>query len=149
MKFELHRYDFTDKRTIGKLSIDGVFFCYTLEDAVRPVKIPHETAIGYGVYRVIVNMSARFKCLMPLLVDVLNYVGVRIHWGNTDANTDGCILVGWGRGVDTITGSRDAFKALMGRLMVALAAGEQITIEILKADILGDGDAAAKTVKAG
>lgn len=80
--------------TIGKLYIDGVYFCDTLEDVVRDVKIYGETAIPNGRYKVIMTMSNRFKIVMPLLLDVKNFEGIRIHSGNNKDHTNGCILTG-------------------------------------------------------
>jgi hypothetical protein len=69
-----------------------------------------------GTYAVRLTMSPRFGRILPLLIDVPGFDGVRIHPGNTAADTEGCLLVGTGRTEDTITGSRDAFNALMLRL---------------------------------
>ena len=96
------RDTFTQNSTIGKMLIDGAFFCYTLEDTIRDTKIAGETAIPYGTYKVIVNMSNRFKRLMPLLLNVPNFEGVRIHNGNTKEHTHGCILVGATKSKDFI-----------------------------------------------
>jgi hypothetical protein len=82
MQLKLQRETLTDDSTIGKLYINGTFHCYTLEDKVREVKIPHVTAIPQGKYEVILNFSNRFQQIMPLLLNVPNYEGVRIHWGN-------------------------------------------------------------------
>lgn len=112
----LKRETITDKSTIGTLSIDDEFFCYTLEDVVRPKKIFGETAIPPGTYKGIVNMSNRFKKRMPLLIDVPGFRGVRIHSGNTAADTQGCILVGFVKRPDMIYKSRPAFFDLMLKL---------------------------------
>lgn len=80
--------------TIGKLYINGKYFCDTLEDVVRETKIPNETAIPPGTYKVIVNMSPRFKRLLPRLLNVPGFDGILIHRGNTPSDTSGCILVG-------------------------------------------------------
>ena len=79
--------------TLGKMYIDGVDMCYTLEDVVREEKVYGETAIPAGRYRVDVTYSNRFQCDMPLVLDVPNFEGIRIHPGNTDKDTHGCILV--------------------------------------------------------
>lgn len=117
MKLRLKREDYSDARTIGRLSIDGEDFCWTLEDRVRTgPKVYGQTAIPAGTYAVRLTMSPRFGRILPLLVDVPGFDGVRIHPGNTAADTEGCLLVGTGRTEDTITGSRDAFNALMARM---------------------------------
>jgi len=116
MIIEVKRRWFTDKSTIGQMYIDGSFFCYTLEDAVRDKKIHGITAIPEGTYDLILNMSNRFKKEMPLLLNVPNFSGVRIHAGNYPSHTEGCLLVGMTRGVDSIFSSKGAFEALMAKL---------------------------------
>jgi hypothetical protein len=106
MKIELLRDKSTGKATTGRLLIDGVFQCWTLEDVVRPSKIAHETAIPAGTYKVVITESNRFKRRLPLLVDVPGFDGIRIHPGNSADDTDGCILVGTSKTVDWISGSR-------------------------------------------
>lgn len=112
--------------TEGKLYLDGVYFCDTIEDEERAKKIQDKTAIPKGKYSVIINMSNRFKKLMPLLLNVPNYTGVRIHSGNTSEDTEGCILVGKKLKDGFITKSRDTFKLLMKKL----EGQKDITIEI-------------------
>lgn len=118
--------------TIGELSVDGVFECYTLEDVVRPdgVKIPGETAIPPGCYDVDITHSPRFGCDLPLLVDVKNFSWVRIHPGNDAGDTEGCILVGQTRQPGFVGGSRKAFAALFVQLRDAAARDEPISIEV-------------------
>ena len=94
MKLFLQRIAQTPEYTIGRLEINGKFFCHTLEDAVREEKIAGKTAIPAGTYQVIVNRSPKFKRDLPLLLDVPNFEGIRIHRGNTAKDTSGCILVG-------------------------------------------------------
>jgi hypothetical protein len=129
MDLKVLRKALTAKSTIGELHVDGAFECYTLEDAVRPVKIKGVTAIPAGVYEVVVNFSARFRRQLPLLLDVPSFDGVRIHAGNTDADTEGCLLVGKTKGVDFIGSSRGAFDALFAKIQRA-ATREKIFIEI-------------------
>lgn len=112
MQLTLNRFDITDNCTIGKILIDGKFFCYTLEDRVRESKIPGITAIPRGNYRVIKSYSNRFKRDMLQLVDVPGFSGIRIHAGNTAKDTEGCILVGLTAGDETIYRSREALRLL-------------------------------------
>lgn len=131
MKLRLVRQHHFQKSTIGSLFVDDKFHCNTLEDVVRPVKIDNETAIPAGTYEVVVNFSDRFKRPMPLLLGVPNYKGVRIHTGNTDANTEGCILVGtWdGKQENWISKSAIAFGTLFPLLEKACRVGK-VMIEI-------------------
>ena len=103
MDLRLVRETFTERSTIGKLYLDGAYECVTLEDCCREsepgtwkpeLKIPKVTAIPYGRYEVTVTFSQRFGRALPLLLKVPDFDGVRIHAGNTDADTDGCVLVG-------------------------------------------------------
>jgi hypothetical protein len=127
MQITVKRLHKTDTSTIGELSIDGLFECYTLEDVERPVKIKNETAIPKGTYKVIINQSNRFKRLLPLLIDVPGFEGVRIHSGNSNHDTEGCILVGRTRSKDFIGQSRKAFEKLFKKMQAA----KNITITIL------------------
>lgn len=131
MILNLIRKEFTDKSTIGDLYIDGTFFCYTLEDIVRDLKdlnndgdfddvgegkVYGKTAIPYGEYNVVLSMSNRFKKVLPEVLNVPGYSGVRIHAGNTDKDTHGCPLVGMTKSKDFIGMSRIAMNKLMQRL---------------------------------
>jgi hypothetical protein len=109
----LSRRWYSSRSTIGVLRL-GEFSCFSLEDMVRPegVKVPGATAIPAGRYRVIVDFSNRFQRRMPLLLEVPMFTGIRIHAGNTDRDTEGCILVGESRAPDWIGGSRAAFGVL-------------------------------------
>jgi hypothetical protein len=92
--------------------------CFVLEDTVRApgVKVQNETAIAAGRYRVIVDWSNRFKKYAFHVLDVPNFTGIRIHSGNTDKDTDGCLLVGKARSLNTVFGSHDAFVKLWEQL---------------------------------
>jgi hypothetical protein len=139
MKIQVIRKIKTDKSTIGELYIDNKFICYTLEDKDRnlkkndPVnyiiknKIYGLTAIPSGTYKVIINLSNRFNIIMPLLLDVPGYEGVRIHSGNTSADTLGCILLGLIKDKDFVGDSRKAFA----KLMDLIKNSKDITIEII------------------
>jgi len=121
------RQDFYTDTTIGKLYVDGEFFCYTLEDAIRGegIKIPSFTGIPAGEYFVKLSMSHRFKRIMPMVFTEdnqhqivkggISFKGVRIHGGNTHRNTEGCILVAHNRVSDKViqgTAEYDLVKLL-------------------------------------
>lgn len=119
MKITIKRLHKTDNSTIGELSVDGKFECYTLEDKERDVKIKGETAISKGTYKVGISLSNRFKKLLPILFNVPNFEGVRIHSGNSNHDTEGCILVGTTRSLDYISNSRTAFDRLFKKMKLA------------------------------
>jgi hypothetical protein len=119
MKIQIKRLYKTENSTIGEMTIDGKWECYTLEDVERDVKIKSETAISKGTYKVIINKSNRFKKLLPLLLNVPNFEGVRIHPGNTNHDTEGCILVGRTKSKDFIGQSRKAFESLFAKMKLA------------------------------
>ncbi len=135
LKLELKRTRFLTRATIGELFVDGVFLCYTLEDVVReqpgvPVeewKIPGETAIPVGDYRVAITWSNRFARMLPQLMDVPGFTGIRIHPGNASNDTEGCILVGRSVIGDTLAESRAVFMPLLDA--IANAKGE-VRIEV-------------------
>lgn len=119
MKLLVNRKIKGKESTLGELFIDGVFFCHTLEDPERDVKIPGKTAIPKGTYKVVITYSPRFKRELPLLLNVPNFEGIRIHPGNTSADTEGCILVGNYLNSDFVTDSRKVFTSLMEKLKTA------------------------------
>lgn len=129
MEIKVVRETFTEDSTIGKMYINGKFHCFTLEDKVREEKIKNITAIPKGTYEVILNFSNRFQQQMPLLLNVPNYEGVRIHWGNYSKDTEGCILVGSTKAVNMIGNSRAQYAKLMTELKKATK-GEKIFITI-------------------
>lgn len=141
MELLVKRTTFTEKSTIGELWIDGRFFCYTLEDTcrglkqtdtveeIRRKKQPGITAIPSGRYTVILNYSNRFKKIMPLLVNVPGFEGVRIHAGNRAEDTEGCLLLGMEKAVDSVLKSRLAFNRLISFLHDALNYNLHITIK--------------------
>jgi len=131
----------TDLSTIGKLSVNGKFLCLTLEDKDRDlvqtmpaaniskIKVFGKTAIPGGRYEIILNQSTRFKRELPLLLNVPGFSGIRIHSGNSDKDTEGCILVGTDQQANWISESRKAFDVLMV-LLKGRFGKEQIYITI-------------------
>lgn len=135
MKLYLERLQLDPDVTIGSLSVNDAWECWALEDVVRPpgaVKVPGQTAIPAGTYGIDITYSPHFRMPLPLLMGVPNFEGVRIHSGNTAADTAGCILVGQDRLARSLGKSRLAFQALFAKLSSAKARGEPITIEIVQ-----------------
>lgn len=132
MILRLNRLEFGETYTIGELYVDGKWECYTLEDKVRPAgeKVYGQTAIPVGQYKVIVNVSNRFKRLLPLLLDVPQFEGVRIHPGNRPEDTEGCILVGRKKDNGTILESRLAFTPLLEKIKAACDSKDTVWLEI-------------------
>lgn len=132
MKLRIRRSTFTNVSTVGELFIDDKFECYTLEDVVRPdgAKVYGETAIPPGRYDVRLTMSPRFKRVLPLLINVSNFVGVRIHPGNSASDTEGCILVGQSKDENWVGASKAAFDVLFPKLQAAAERGESISLDI-------------------
>ena len=146
MKLLLLREPSTEACTPGALYIGGRFECWTLEDVVREVagkpvsdwKVKGQTAIPYGQYTVDLTFSPKYQKVMPILLGVPGFEGIRIHSGNTSEHTEGCLLVGKNRtdknpstpGIDTITESKIAFGILFDKLSSAHQMGEPIVIEI-------------------
>ena len=139
MRLRLTRRWFTDLSTIGQLYIDDVEECFSLEDTMRASgaeKVPGRTAIPVGRYRIVMTPSARFQTVLPELLDVPGFTAIRIHAGNTDADTSGCLLVGRIREPDRISASRSALTALLPKIQEGLAAGEVwITVEAFEEPI--------------
>ena len=135
MRLTLKRLYLKTDYTIGKLYMDGKYFCDTLEDQVRDLtkerKIPGRTAIPAGVYEIVVNVSPRFKRKLPRLLDVPGFDGILIHRGNTAEDTAGCILVGENRERGKVINSTQYEVQLTGILERAQEKGE-ITIEIIQ-----------------
>jgi hypothetical protein len=144
MELQLKRETFTDESTIGSLTIDGKFECYILEDKDRginntltleqilKVKVYGKTAIPYGRYEVDWTMSARFKVFMPILLNVKGYAGIRIHKGNTEIDSLGCLLCGTLKKSNMITESTLATKNLYAKIEAAKKQGQRIFITIVR-----------------
>lgn len=115
MKITVKRTFKGTEYTIGKLYIDGAYFCDTLEDTVRKVKIAGKTAIPAGTYKVKKTMSPRFKKILPEILNVPNFSGVRIHAGNTAADTDGCVLLGLNKTKGAVLDSQATMAYFMAR----------------------------------
>src|ERR1700676_4364533 len=131
MHLTVERFNFTDISTEGQLSIDGERFCWTLELPVRD-GLPG-SAIPKGTYKPVAYDSPHFGRKVPLLVDVPGRSEIEIHYGNTAADTRGCILLGGAMpGKDFIGDSRQIFDDFWAIAQGPIEAGE-CDIEIVDA----------------
>lgn len=144
MKLALKRIALRDTYTIGRLSIDGVYFCDTCEDRVRDLakekKVYGETAIPAGTYGITMKVqSPKYKSraqyrfcdgYLPRLIDVPHFEGVLIHIGNSATDSAGCILVGKNKAKGQVLESTDTFRRLYPILKSADERGEKITITV-------------------
>lgn len=135
MKLKVERLWKKPGYTVGRLYVDGKFFCNTLEDTVRDLnrerKVPGKTAIPYGEYKVVFNWSPKFGRNLPRLLNVPAFEGILIHPGNTADDSSGCILVGKNTEVGRLTKSRYTSDKLNVLVEDAQRKGESITIEIV------------------
>lgn len=101
---EVDRYSYTKDTTIGRMHLNGQYYCYTLEDTTRGrnVKINAKTAIPEGLYKVKVTHSPKYNRDMPLIYNQsdmsleangISFRGLRLHGGNDADDSEGCILV--------------------------------------------------------
>lgn len=146
MKLEVLRYNDNGESTLGLMKVNGKFFCYTLEDEYREVKVKHDTRIPSGTYKITLRnegtltqkYSQKFPGIhkgMLWVRDVPNFEYIYIHVGNNDDNTSGCILVGNtannnNEGEGFIGDSRKAYTNLYKEILSAMDRGEEIEIEI-------------------
>ena len=140
MKLTLKRIALRPTYTIGKLYIDDVYFCDTIEDTVRDInkngkfdngekKIHSKTAIPYGIYEIKWTYSPRFKKYTPQLMNVPSFEGIRIHAGNTSADTEGCLILGENKQVGKVLNSRATINKFYKIIKKACSKGK-VTIEI-------------------
>lgn len=134
MELTLNRIFLGGSATIGELLINDKHLCDTLEDRVRPEgeKVYGKTAIPEGKYEIELTHSSRFKKILPEILNVPNFSGIRIHTGNSSKDTEGCIIVGtWdGEKEDWVGSSKIAFDKLMSLLEEATNNKEKITITV-------------------
>lgn len=149
MKLTLRRIAKKDTYTVGKLYIDGVYFCDTIEDKdrglyqkqdiqeLRKIKVPSKTAIPTGIYKISLSIvSPKYsvkkiyqeicKGKVPRLLNVPGYEGVLIHIGNTAEDSAGCILVGQNKVVGKVINSTETFRKLYAKIK----GQNNLTIEI-------------------
>jgi len=117
MELQLYRLRYLPTRTVGQLYVDREYFCFTQEDTMREIegkqvsewKIKGSTAIPVGRYQVVLQNSPRFGPDCPTLLQVPGYDLIRVHAGNTELDTEGCLLLGFALNDDgTIAGGTSA-----------------------------------------
>lgn len=128
MNIKLIRNKENKEYTEGKLYINEVYFCDTLElkdrglnqsmsnDIIKSIKVYADTCIPYGTYKVVLSMSNRFKTVLPEILQVKGFTGIRIHSGNNKDDSAGCILVGKKYSDGMIVDSLKTLNALKGVL---------------------------------
>ena len=142
MEIRINRIARKEDYTIGKLYINGTYFCDTLEDTDRGLKSTMSeeeilskkrkgiTAIPTGEYDVILTFSPKFKRVLPLFLNVPGYQYIRVHHGNLPSSTDGCLLVGENKIKGQIVNSRATLEKLMSVLLECEKRKEKVTILI-------------------
>jgi len=132
----MHRFKFTEKTTIGNiLDDDGQFVCYTLEDKDRKLegggeKVYGQTAIPRGFYRVILSRSNRFKRIMPEILDVPQFTGIRMHGGNDEHDTEGCPLLAEHAEEDRVWGCKPSCEKVERLIAEAERQGKEVWLAI-------------------
>ena len=146
MQVTLTRYSSAAEDTLGLLFVNGSFCCYTLEDQYQDVKIPGETRIPAGRYRVILRAEGGFHARyakrfpgihrgMLQLQDVPGFEWVLIHCGNDHGDTGGCLLVGDGANNNQVKRghigpSVQAYRRVYPPIASAILQGEEVWIEV-------------------
>ena len=143
MYIQVNRIARRDGYTIGRMSLNEIYFCDTLEDTDRGLnstmsvdkilakKIKAQTAIPTGKYDVILTFSPRFKRVLPLLLNVPGYQYIRVHNGNRPDSTEGCLLVGENKVKGQVINSRATLERLMSVLLECEKRKEKISITIV------------------
>jgi len=134
MKLKLVRGKATAISVEGRLYVDDVFECFTVEDRPRDKKVYGMTGIPKGIYDVIITISNRFHKRLPLVLGVPGFEGIRIHSGNSSKDTEGCIIVGSineRTDDDWVGGSKIAMNRLLPKIEDAIAVGHKVTLEVV------------------
>ena len=117
MKIEVRRHYFLENYTIGKLYIDGAYFCDTLEPSTTAIEYP---AVKTGIYSLSIVWSPKFGCYMPR-IEVPNRSGILFHVGNYPHDTKGCVLLGFNTIKGTVTASKVTFNSFFDELLHHIA----------------------------
>lgn len=142
IELELNRIYFSPLYTISKLFVEGRLWCDTIEDVNRDLnkdgdlldegetKVQDKTCIPFGRYEVIVNMSGRFKRMLPRLLNVPHFDGILIHNGVDQTSSSGCIIVGENKEKGKVLNSRFWMNKLTDYLLAEQQKGHKIFITI-------------------
>lgn len=142
IELELNRIYFSPTYTISKLFVNGQLWCDAIEDVNRDLnkdgdltdagesKVQDKTCIPFGKYQVIVNVSARFKRMLPRLLNVPHFDGILIHNGVNETSSSGCIIVGENKEKGKVLNSRFWMNKLTDYLLDEQAKGNKIFITI-------------------
>lgn len=131
---------FSRKATLGELTYgaeqDGISIlkhvCWTLEDVDRgddmTFKVKGETAIPAGRREVMITHSPAFKCMMPLVIGVDGFIGIRMHWGIRVTHTEWCILLGHAYDITKweLDRSRAAYDTVFSLIQQAELKGQKV-----------------------
>ena len=132
-----------DAYTIGDFYVDGVWFCNSLEDRDRGIcqgdtlsrikymKVFGETAIPTGRYRVVMTKSPKFGRVLPEVLDVPGFTGIRIHNGSYPKDTEGCPLVGRNTAKGMLTDSRVTTERLCNLINQAIGSGQEVWLTVM------------------
>lgn len=156
MKIKIQRLTKKPGYTEGRLTVDGKYYCDTLEDTDRGAtqimpfvtkgglggywvdadgnhieKVPGKTAIPTGLYDATVGWWSKHSCYCVMLLRVGGFTGILMHNGMTDEHSSGCVLLGKRTAARRLDGSRLYMDALAARVMACQKNGEKVTVEVL------------------
>lgn len=127
MVVTLQRTQQTAQVTLGELLVNGAHEAWTVEPGNGGL---HQD-IPAGRYALTVNFSQRFGRMLPLVLNVPGRLGIRIHPGNSDSDTEGCLLLGTKKQGLTVLHSREAVESFQGQLAHALASSRTVWITVI------------------
>lgn len=130
---KVERFIHNKDNTISRVYIDDKLFCFAIEDEKRTTKVKGETCIPDGIYNLSTRWSPKFSSTynhdMIWVKDVPNFEYILVHWGNTDDDTDGCLIVGAKIGIvkgqDAVLSSRDTYLKLYTKVIDKIKLGGQ------------------------
>ena len=138
--FILHQ---TPTVTISSLHINGDFFCFVCEDGYREKKVPGETRISAGTYKIAARTEGKFflkyrqaygHAFAIWIKDVPEFEYILMRIGNDPTDTRGYLLVGmsWRFTGQShyVSESSIAYRKLYDQVEAAFICGEKVTIEI-------------------